>query len=83
MRTLMADLRYGVRMLLKSPVVSGIAALSLALGIAAATAIFSLASGFWLDPLPFGDQDGLVMAHSMLRERRPPSPEERRLSPEQ
>ncbi len=58
MQNILQDLRYGLRMLVKTPVVSGVAALSLALGIAAATAMFALASGFWLEPLPFGDQDG-------------------------
>ena len=66
MQTMLTDLRFGFRMLMKTPVVSGVAALSLALGIAAATAMFALSSGFWLEPLPFGDQDGLVIVQEIL-----------------
>jgi putative ABC transport system permease protein len=65
MSTLLFDLRFGIRMLAKTPVVSGIAALSLALGIAAATAMFAMASAFWLEPLPFGDQDGLILIREL------------------
>lgn len=65
MSNLGQDLRFGIRMLAKTPFVSSVAALSLALGIAAATAMFSLASAFWLEPLPFGDQDGLVLIREL------------------
>lgn len=65
MNTLLFDLKFGFRMLAKTPVVSGIAALSLALGIAAATAMFAMASAFWLEPLPFGDQDGLILVREL------------------
>jgi putative ABC transport system permease protein len=65
MSTLLQDIRFGIRMLLKTPVVSLVAALSLALGIAAATAMFALASSFWLEPLPFGDQEGLVLVREL------------------
>ncbi len=61
MQTLIQDLRYGVRMLLKTPVVSVVAALSLALGIAGATAMFALASSFFFEPLSFGDQESLIL----------------------
>lgn len=61
MSTLIQDLRFGFRMLWKTPIVSSFAAISLALGIAAATAMFALASSFWLEPLPFGEQKGLVL----------------------
>ena len=65
MGNLLQDLRFGFRMLWKTPVVSSVAAVSLALGIAAATAMFALASAFWLQPLPFGDQDGLVLVREI------------------
>jgi putative ABC transport system permease protein len=65
MNTFLLDLKFGFRMLAKTPVVSGIAALSLALGIAAATAMFAMASAFWLEPLPFGDQDGLILVREL------------------
>jgi putative ABC transport system permease protein len=65
MSALLQDLRYGVRMLVKTPVVSVVAALSLALGIAGASAMFALASGFFLSPLPFGDQDHLILVRQI------------------
>jgi putative ABC transport system permease protein len=61
MTTLLQDLRYGIRMLLKTPVVSGVAMLSLALGIAATASIFAVLDGFLLEPLPFGEPDELVL----------------------
>ncbi|MGD8279393.1 MAG: ABC transporter permease, partial [Gemmatimonadota bacterium] len=69
MRTLVQDLRYGARMLLKGPVVSMVAALSLALGIAGATAMFALASGFFLQPLPFPDQDSMILVEQLQHGR--------------
>lgn len=61
MTTLLQDLRYGLRMLAKAPVVSAVAALSLAMGIAANAAVFAVLDGFLLEPLPYRDQDGLVI----------------------
>jgi putative ABC transport system permease protein len=56
------DLRFGVRLLVRSPAVSLLATLTLALGIGANTAVFSLVDAVLLRPLPFPQPDRLMSA---------------------
>jgi putative ABC transport system permease protein len=66
MKALLQDLRYACRLLLRSPGFTLLAALTLALGIGANAAIFSVASSVLLKPLPYKDSGRLMIVYSQF-----------------
>ena len=67
METLVKDIRFAARALLRQPVLSAVAVVTLMLGIGSNTAIFSVVKGVLLDSLPFAEPEELVV----LREQSP------------
>ncbi len=66
MQTLLQDLRFALRTLLRSPAFAGVATLTLALGIGAVATLFSVVDGVLLRPLPFREPDRLVAVSPAL-----------------
>jgi predicted permease len=60
--TLLQDLRFGIRIFLKSPGLTAVLVLTIALGIGLNTALFSFVNSLLLNPLPFPDANRLVIA---------------------
>src|SRR5262249_12538955 len=71
MDTLLQDLRYSIRTLISKPLFTAAAVLSVALGIGANTAIFSVVNSLLLKSLPYQDPDRLVLAWGVDRDTRP------------
>jgi putative ABC transport system permease protein len=67
MNTLLYDLRYGLRMLFKNPGFTFAALVTLALGIASSTAIFSVIDGVLLHPLPYPDSGKIMVVDQTMR----------------
>ncbi|MFC1660978.1 ABC transporter permease, partial [Gemmatimonadota bacterium] len=69
MEKLAADARFGLRILIRNPVFAMVGILTLALGIGASTAIFSVVDGILLRPLPYPDPSKLVTVWADFSER--------------
>lgn len=71
MQTLWQDVRYGLRMLGKNPGLTAVAVLTLALGVGATTAIFSVVYGVLLRPLPYPDSNRIMAVFEITSKGKP------------
>jgi predicted permease len=67
MDVLLNDLRIATRRMVREPLFSVVALLTLTIGIGANSAIFTLVNGVLLKPLPYADPEDLVFAHAVMR----------------
>src|SRR5262249_59854221 len=74
METIWQDIRYALRVLIKNPGFTVVAIVTLALGIGANTAIFSIANVFLFRPLPVKDADRLTVIAVQTSAGRDPGP---------
>ena len=72
MGSLLFDLRHSVRALISSPIFTAVTVITLALGIGANSAIFSLVNAVLLRPLGYQDPERLMMIHEIIPESRVP-----------
>ena len=80
MNSFWRDIRFGLRMLAKNPAFTAIAVLTLALGIGANTAIFSVIDAALLRPLPYPNADRIVVLYEFDQNKQTDDPVARRLS---
>jgi putative ABC transport system permease protein len=63
---ILRDARHGIRQLVRTPAFTAVAILTLAVGIGATTAIFSVVNGVLLRPLPYAEPEQLVRVHEVI-----------------
>jgi putative ABC transport system permease protein len=68
------DIRFGIRMLVKNPAFTAVAVLTLALGIGANTAIFSVIDAALLRPLPYPNADRIVVLYQLDQDKQTDNP---------